>query len=294
VLELGAEEPLIGVDGLIEVFDSHTKVMDSAGRHLAMLSARPREPDANVFTIVGMRVGAFVTAVAIAALLTGCGGSTNSSTSNTSTASQYAPLPNGEAGKFPDTIVNDAIAAATASKGVHIVGSVTNAGKPLKLNLNLVTGQGGSGTVTTNGLTFQIIRIGAKAYFKAGAAFWSHFGASGLGAQLNGHWIEASATTGDLASLTPLTDVTQLFTSVLGSHGPLQKAAGNVTANGQAAVALIDSGLGSTLLIAANGPPYPLGLEEKGGGVVTFDHWDQPISLQAPKNALELDKLQPG
>jgi hypothetical protein len=242
-----------------------------------------------------MRLGALVTAVAIAALLAGCGGSSGSPTaSNTSTASQYAPLPNGEAGKFPDTIVDDAIAAATASTGVHIMGSVTNGGKPLKLNLNLVTGKGGSGTVTTNGLTFQIIRIGTKAYFKGGAAFWSHFAGSGLGTQLNGRWIEASATSGDLASFTPLTDVTQLFTSVLGSHGPLEKASGNVTANGKAAVALIDSGLGSTLLVAANGPAYPLGLEEKGGGVVTFDHWNQPVSLQAPKNALELDKLQPG
>jgi hypothetical protein len=251
-----------------------------------------------------MRLLALVTAAAVAALalLAGCGGSSSTPTTTpvtstveiTTSPTPFAPLPNGESGKFVDTIVDDAIAAASASKGVHIVGSVTNAGKPLKLNLNLVTGEGGSGTVTTNGLTFQIIRIGAKAYFKAGAAFWSHFGGSGLGAQLDNRWIEASATSGDLASFTPLTDVTQLFTSVLGSHGPLQKASGNITDNGRSAIAIVDSGLGSTLLVAANGPPYPLALEEKGGGVVTFNDWDQPVSLQAPKNAVELDKLKPG
>ncbi len=242
-----------------------------------------------------MRLRALVIAVAVAALLAGCGGSSNSPTaSSTSTASPYAPLPNGEASKFPDTIINDAIAAASGATTVHIVGSVSNAGKPLKLDLDLATGKGGAGTVTANGLAFQIVRIGAKAYFKGGAAFWSHFGASGLGTLLNGRWIEASATTGDLASFTPLTDVKQLFTSVLGSHGPLEKATNQLMINGQAAIAIIDSGSNDTIFVAANGPPYPLKLAQKDGGSVTFDRWNQPVSLQAPKNAVELDKLKPG
>jgi len=300
MLELGTEEPLVGVDSLIKVVDSHTKVMDSSRRHRSMLSTTYAHPTQTCHHRV-MRLRALVTAAAVAALLAGCGGSSNTPTTPatstaeiTTTPTHLAPLPNGEAGKFADTIVDDAIAAANASKGVHIVGDVSNAGKPLKLNLNLVTGKGGSGTVTTNGLTFQIIRIGTKAYFKAGSAFWSHFGESGLGAQLDNRWIEASATSGDLASFTPLTDVTEVFTSVLGSHGPLEKAAGNVTDNGEAAIAIVDSGLGSTLLVAANGTPYPLGLEEKGGGVVTFSDWDRPVALQAPKNAVQLDKLKPG
>jgi ABC-type glycerol-3-phosphate transport system substrate-binding protein len=90
-----------------------------------------------------MRLRALLIAAGVAALLAGCGGSSSSpTTSSTTTAegttpSPYAPLPNGEASKFPDTIVNDAIAAASGATGVHIVGSVSNAGKPLKLNLNL-------------------------------------------------------------------------------------------------------------------------------------------------------------
>ena len=247
-----------------------------------------------------MRLRALATAVAAAALLSGCGGSSSStttsstSTPSTSTTSPYALLPNGEAAKFADTIVDDAIAAASGATAVHIVGSVTNAGKPLKLNLNLVNGKGGAGTVTVNNLMFNIVRIGPKAYFKGGVAFWSHFGGSGLGTQLNGRWIEASATTGDLASFTPLTDLKELFTSVLGTHGPLEKATNQLKINGEPAIAIVDSGSNDTLFVAADGPPYPLKLAEKDGGVVTFDRWNQPVSLEAPKNAVELDKLKPG
>jgi hypothetical protein len=241
-----------------------------------------------------MRLRALVIAAAVATLLAGCGGSSSSpATASTSTDSPYVPLPNGELAKFPDTIVDDAIAAASNAKAVHILGSVSDHGKPLKLNLNLVTGKGGYGTVAINGLTFQIVRIGDKAYFKGDATFWSHFGGGALGTVLNGRWIEASATTGDLASFTPLTDVKQLFSGVLGSHGPLQKASQTVKANGKDAVAIVDSGLGTTLFVAADGPAYPIGLEEKGGGTVTFDRWNESISLVAPKNAVELDKLKP-
>lgn len=246
-----------------------------------------------------MRLRALATAVAVAALLSGCGGSSSSPTTSstseptTSTTSPYAKLPNGEAAKFADTIVNDAIAAASAATSVHIVGSVLNAGKPLKLDLNLVNGQGGTGMVTVNGLAFNIIRIGTKAYFKGGPAFWGHVGESGLGAQLNGRWIEASATTGDLATFTPLTDLKELFTSVLGTHGPLEKAINQLKINGEPALALVDSGSNDTLFVAADGPPYPLKLAEKDGHSVTFDEWNQPVSLVAPANAVELDKLKP-
>jgi hypothetical protein len=246
-----------------------------------------------------MRVRLLAVSFALTAMLAGCGGSSPSTTSTiTSTAETttepipYAPLPNGEKGKFPDQIVTDAIAAATSATTVHITGSVTNQGKPLKLDLNLVTGKGGSGTVTVNGLTFQIIRIGPKAYFKGDAQFWSHFGGTGLGAILNGRWIEASAVTGDLASFTPLTDVKELFTSVLGAHGPLLKGSDAVKIDGKPAIGIVDTGQSATLFIAANGAPYPLKLEQKDGGLVTFDNWNASVSLQAPKGAVELDKLK--
>ncbi|HWB21633.1 MAG TPA: hypothetical protein VG652_01955 [Gaiellaceae bacterium] len=246
-----------------------------------------------------MRVRLLAASFALTALLAGCGGSSPSTTSTfTPTAETttepipYAPLPNGEKGKFPEQIVTDAIAAATKATTVHITGSVMNQGKPLKLNLDLVTGKGGSGTVSVNGLTFQIVRIGAKAYFKGDTAFWSHFGGTGLGPILNGRWIEASALTGDLASFTPLTDVNELFTSVLGAHGPLLKGSNNVTIDGKPAIGIVDTGQNATLFIAANGAPYPLKLEQSDGGLVTFDNWNAPVSLQAPKGAVELDKLK--
>jgi hypothetical protein len=249
-----------------------------------------------------MRFRVLVLAGSVAVLLAGCGGSSKTPTATTVTSTvetttspePYAPLPNGEAAKFPDAIVDDAIAAASKATTVHIVGSVSNAGRPLKLNLNLTTGRGGAGTVSVSGLTFDIVRIGATSYFKGGPAFWSHFGGSKIGTAANGRWVEASATTGDLASFTPLTDVKQLFSGVLGSHGPLEKAVNQLKIDGESAIVIIDSGSNDRLFIAANGPPYPLKLAQQGGGTVTFDGWNKPVSLQAPKNAVALDKLKSG
>ena len=246
---------------------------------------RARKPDYDRVVRAWLAVGS----LALTVLLAGCGGSSHSTA-----GTGYAPQPNGERSKFPDQIITDAIAAADSAKSVHISGSVINSGKPLKLDLDLVTGKGGAGTVTLNGLTFQIVRIGSKAYFKADATFWRHFGGAALGAALSGRWIEASATSGDLASLTPITDVEQLFQSVLGSHGPLEKAANTVAIGGQPTIGIIDSGQGATVFIAADGEPYPLKLLQSGGGSVVFERWNAEPALTAPAGALDFDKLKKG
>ena len=118
----------------------------------------------------------------------------------------------------------DAKAAATSAKAVHVSGAITDAGQPLTLDITIVKGAGGQGTMSESGLKFEIIRVGNKAYIKGSAAFLRKF-AGAAGAQLlRGKWLQGSATTGDLAALAPLTDITKLFNGALGSHGKLENA----------------------------------------------------------------------
>ena len=182
--------------------------------------------------------------------------------------------------------VKEAVAAATS---VHIVGTGTTGGQPLALNLKLVKDKGGAGHVTVNGLSFDIVRIGDKAYFKGSSSFWSKFGGSAAAQLFNGKWLMAPANKGELASFTPLTNLTALTNQVLASHGTL-KMGDTTEINGQPAVAIVDQSNGGTLYVATTGPAYPLKLTPgKGKGAITFSDWDQPVHA---RGAREADRLQ--
>jgi hypothetical protein len=46
--------------------------------------------------------------------------------------------------------------------------------------------------------------------------------------------------------------------------------------------------------VAATGTPYPVALTKIGGkssGAITFDEWNQPVTLTAPKGALDLSQF---
>lgn len=212
-----------------------------------------------------------------AALLAGCGGGAKS---------------NGEADKTADQIVADALAAVRTASSVHVSGGGLSSGQPLQVDLTLVAGKGGKGRITSNGITFDMIRIGSTAYFKAGPRFWRGFGGAAAATLLQNRWLKASATTGKLSSFTPLTNVTALFRAILTSHGALAKT-GESTVDGIRVVGIRDAGQGGTLYVATTGKPYPVALRKSGrnGGVLTFDGWDAAATIAAPPNPVDLSKL---
>jgi hypothetical protein len=223
-----------------------------------------------------MRLATIAAPLVAVALLAGCGGSSG-------------PKSNGEASKTADQIIADAQAAVLGATTVHVSG---NAGSSLVMNLHLVAGKGGEGQMTTNGLTFDIIRIDGSAYFKGGAAFWHQFGSPAAATLFKGRWLKAPATSGRFASLTPLTDITKFFSAVLTSHGTL--AVGKeTTIGGEPAIGIDDTSQGGTLYVATTGKPYPLGIRKSGSGSVNFDEWDAPVTLTAPANAVDISQLKP-
>jgi hypothetical protein len=213
-------------------------------------------------------------------LLAGCGGG--------------GPKGNGEAAKTPAQIVADAKAAALGAKSVHIAGSIRSGGRPLTVDVHIAAGKGGEGRLSVNGLTFDIRRIGDTAYFKASAAVWRHFGGAVAALLLKGRWLKASATTGQFASFTQLTDLGKLFNAAAASTKGKLAIGKTTTLDGQPVVEVDDPAKGASLYIAATGPPYPLALAKKGSGRITFDDWNAPVALQTPSPTLDFAKLTGG
>ncbi len=84
---------------------------------------------------------------------------------------------------------------------------------------------------------------------------------------------------------------------LLRGAGPLTKGA-TTTIGGQQAIELKETGTPYTgsIYIATAGKPYPILIVKHGQetGQTTFSGWNQPITLSAPANAIELSKLGRG
>jgi hypothetical protein len=229
-------------------------------------------------TLSSVRTGSLAILVAAAALLAGCGSSGAKS--------------NGEAQKTAAQVTTDTVAAATAASAVHVAGSIMSSGTALTLDLTIVKGTGGSGTMSEQGLKFQLVRLGGKAYIKGSDAFYKKFAGASVAQLLHDKWLEGSATTGNLAALTSLTDIAKLFNGALGAHDTL-KNEGETTYKGQKVVAIKNVSKGGTLYVAATGTPYPVAIVGTGsnGGAITFGDWNKTVGITAPKGAINISKL---
>jgi hypothetical protein len=222
-----------------------------------------------------------VTLLVATGVLAGCGGSSSST--------------NGVESKAPEAIVAAATGAIAGAKSVHVSGSIVSGGTPITLDLQLVSGEGGRGQLSENGLSFQLIEVGQTVYIKGSPAFWRHFGGAAAAALFQGKWLKAPTTNSDFATLASLTDLHKLFNAALSNHGTLAKGA-TTTVNGQKVVAVNDTTNGGTLYVATTGQPYPIEIKKGGsvGGQVSFDRWNEPVSLTPPANAIDITQLQSG
>jgi hypothetical protein len=231
----------------------------------------------------GRRSSSLVAGLALAALaLAGCGSSSDSSD-------------NGVAAKSPAQIVAAAKSAADKASSVHVSGSLVSGGVPLTLDLSLVAGKGGQGRISQNGLSFEVIQLEGTAYISGSPSFYSHFAGPAAAQLLQGKWLKASATTGSLATLAPLTELSKLVDAAVATHGALSKGA-KTTVEGQPAIPITEAAQKGTLYVATTGQPYPIQIAKAGGGggKIVLSKWNQPVKLAAPKNAVDLSELQAG
>lgn len=224
-----------------------------------------------------MRMRAPATLLATVAVLAGCGGAKS----------------NGEASKPALQVVQDAVAAAKSASGVHVSGRIVSGSDHLTIDLHIVEGEGGVGTITEQGLSFQFVRLADRAYIKGTDAFYKKFAGAAAAQLLHDRWLAADATKGQFAALTGLTDLGKLIPRILDTREKLANK-GERTVKGKKVVAVQDVTKGGTLYVAATGSPYPLELVKTGGsepGDVTFGEWNKTVSITAPKGAIDLAKL---
>jgi hypothetical protein len=220
--------------------------------------------------------------VLTAAFLAGCGSS-----------SSKAAKPNSEASKPAARVLADAKAAATSASSAHVSGRITSNGTPIKLDLTTARGKGAKGSMSTNGLSFDLVRIGDTVYIRGSDAFYKHFAGAGVAQLLHGKWLKAPATHGRLQSLAPLTSLGALFAGISAHHGKLSND-GKTTYKGTDVVAIRDTSDDSKLYVAASGKPYPVAIVggKKGeSGAITFDDWNKSVSLSAPSGAVDISQF---
>jgi hypothetical protein len=221
---------------------------------------------------------ALLLSLVLTATLAGCGSSSTG---------------NGVASKTPAEIVAAAQAAADGASSVHISGTIVSAEAPISLDMELLAGKGGRGRIAQSGLSLELIQVGDTIYIDGSNAFYRHIGGPAAAQLFQGKWLKAPAATGEFAPLAALTDQRRLMGSALATRGALRNA-GVTTVNGQQAVAVDDVSEGGTLYVATTGKPYPIEVVKDGGkgGTVVFDRWNEPVTLVAPADAIDITKLQ--
>jgi hypothetical protein len=272
LLEPRTEEALICVERAVEILDCETDVMHRARRlHVAIVFERLAPT---------MRVSVLAL-VLTAALLAGCG------------SSKQAAPPNDEASKPADRVLADANAVASSASSAHVSGSVKSSGTPITLDLTTVRGKGAKGSMSTNGLTFDLVRVGNTLYIRGSDAFLKHFAGAAIAQLVHGKWLKGPATRGRFRSLGPLTSLGALFAGISSHHGKLAND-GKTTYRGQPVVAIRDTSDNSKLYVAATGKPYPVavvGGKKSQSGAITFDDWNKSVSLSAPSGAIDISQF---
>ena len=219
--------------------------------------------------------------VLTAVLVAGCGSSSS------------AAKPNGEESKPATQVLADAKAAATHASTAHVSGSLESSGTPVTLDLSMARGRGATGSMSTNGLEFNLVRVGNSVYIGGSDAFYKRFAGPAVAQLLHGKWLKAPVTGGRLGELDPLTSMRGLFGIIGSQHGKLVND-GKTTYQGDQVVAIRDTSDNSKLYVAATGTPYPVAIVggKKGqSGAITFDDWNKSISISAPSKSIDISKF---
>jgi hypothetical protein len=193
----------------------------------------------------------------------------------------------------PSAILAAATSAIDGVSTVHVAGSGVSNGRSLSLDLHLVAAKGGEGTVALGGLSFQFVVIGNEGYFKSSVAFWKRYTNAAVAQLVENRWFKAS-TDGDFASFAEFGNIRELFGSLLGAHGTLAKGQ-LTTVRAQRVIPITNETNGGTLYVAASGKPYPVEIANtRKHGVIVIDNIDQPVSLIAPSDAINVSQLEKG
>ncbi|MFJ3666231.1 hypothetical protein ACIPSE_07230 [Streptomyces sp. NPDC090106] len=187
--------------------------------------------------------------------------------------------------------------AAKAADTVRLSGSVVTSGRTYKLDMRL-SDDGGTGSVTSEGATFRLLRVGDQLYLKADAEFWTHEDGKGddgdtdvaAADKLEGKFVKVPRRDPSYTKFSGFTEKDVLLDGLLGLHGELGTDGYHEQSGTRTFRITGDDGSGGTLDVSLEGTPYPLRLERAGGaGTLTFSGWGTSFELKEPSKDETVD-----
>ncbi|MFF5521359.1 hypothetical protein [Streptomyces coeruleorubidus] len=186
---------------------------------------------------------------------------------------------------------------AESAGAVRVHGNVVSGERTYALDMRLKD-DGGEGSVTSEGATFRLLRVGEHLFLKADAEFWSHGAGQGgdgeadaaAASKLGGKFVKVPQGDPSYKKFSGFTDKGVLLDGLLTLHGKLATDGHDEQAGIRTIRISGDKGSGGTLEVSLEGKPYPLRLERAGGaGTLTFSAWGQDFSLEEPEKHETVD-----
>ncbi|MDL5203650.1 hypothetical protein [Streptomyces sp. ALI-76-A] len=212
-------------------------------------------------------------------VLTGCGGEDPDAGTN-------------GVGKLPaEQIQSRTRTAAEAADAVRLSGNVVASGRTYRLDMRLKA-DGASGSVTAEGATFQLLRVGEALFLKADADFWTDADGKGDGSgsgtdaaadKLGDKYVKVPQGDPSYKKFSGFTDMDVLLDGLLTLHGTVATDGRHQQAGVRTIRITGDDGSGGTLDVSLEGTPYPVRLVRAGGaGTLTFSAWGKDFPLAEP------------
>ncbi|MFV0460537.1 MAG: hypothetical protein ACK5MT_17415 [Actinomycetales bacterium] len=234
------------------------------------------------------RLATVLSSAVLVAALSACGTgsdsgsdtSTSTSASETTTSETAAETPS--VGELLDTMR----ASANAATSAKLAGSLTQAGKPMTLELaGSRDGTNQSATVTLDGGTAQILTVDGKDYVKADRAFWESQGVGQVADMVGSKYLTSDQRFSGDYTLGALLD--EMFASEFTAADSLNTTVEAVDLNGSPAYKLTQTeGTDSTeLWVSADGQANLLriqGIYDGGPLQLSFSDWNAVAPFTAP------------
>ncbi|MBQ0846662.1 hypothetical protein ACFU9Y_44480 [Streptomyces sp. NPDC057621] len=201
-------------------------------------------------------------------------------------------------GKLPPAKIQSRTQSAAAAAGtVRLSGAVVSDKRTYKLDMQLKK-DGGTGSVTSDGVTFRLLRVDEHLFIKADADFWNHQDGksddstsdTAAAGKLEGMYVKVPKGDPAYQQLSVFTEKDVLLDGLLSLPGELATD-GHHELNGVRTIRLTsDEGSGGRIDVSLEGKPYPLLLVRAGGaGTIRLTDWGRDFTLKAPAAADTVD-----
>lgn len=226
----------------------------------------------------GLQSGLLLGLVLLGGLVASACGGSSASDKTTSTG-------NGIVHESAQRIVGTALTLMQSATSFAVTGTLSQSGTTIDIDFRLFSNGDASGTITQAGVSAQLVKIGARGYVNAPAAFWNTDGALPADAtKLAGRWVVvAAAQLGGVAGFTMASIESTLTPANVGKL----TIGGTGTIGSEHVITIVSSTQG-TLWVATTGAPYLVALKggtsSSGGGLI-FSNWNQGSPPAVPAGA---------